>query len=306
MLTSSSRARPSTPAPSGTRPTGKRANIDPTNFRGPALRGMTHLFLVLFAITMIYPLIWMLSGSFKSGDTIFGSAGLLPDAPTLANYVNGWNALGGFGRFFANSALIAVVTVVGTLFSCSFAAYAFARLDFAFRRTLFAVMLVTIMLPFHVTVVPQYVVFSNLGWINTFIPLILPKVLATDAFFIFLLVQFIRGIPRELDEAAQLDGCGPIRIYWSVILPLMTPALATAAIFAFIWSWNDFFTPLLYLTDPEMYTVPLGLRAFVDSEGESAWGSLFAMSILSLVPIFVIFLFGQKFLIRGIATTGIK
>jgi multiple sugar transport system permease protein len=248
----------------------------------------------------------MLSGSFKSGDTIFGSAGLLPDAPTLANYVNGWNALGGFGRFFANSALIAVVTVVGTLFSCSFAAYAFARLDFAFRRTLFAVMLVTIMLPFHVTVVPQYVVFSNLGWINTFIPLILPKVLATDAFFIFLLVQFIRGIPRELDEAAQLDGCGPIRIYWSVILPLMTPALATAAIFAFIWSWNDFFTPLLYLTDPEMYTVPLGLRAFVDSEGESAWGSLFAMSILSLVPIFVIFLFGQKFLIRGIATTGLK
>jgi multiple sugar transport system permease protein len=279
---------------------------DMPNFKGPALRGMTHLFLALFAVTMIYPLIWMLSGSFKSADTIFGNASLIPEAPTIANYINGWKALDGFGRFFLNSAILAVVAVVGTLFSCSFAAYAFARLDFAFKKTLFATMLVTIMLPFHVTVVPQYVVFSTLGWINTFIPLVLPKLLGTDAFFIFLLVQFIRGIPRELDEAAQLDGCGPIRIYWTVILPLMTPALATAAIFAFIWSWNDFFTPLLYLTDPDMYTVPLGLRAFVDSEGESAWGSLFAMSVLSVIPIFIIFLFGQKFLIRGIATTGLK
>ena len=287
-------------------PHARRSPNDTIKFRRSALKKMTHAFLVLFAVSMIYPLIWMLSGSFKSGDSIFRDASLIPDSPTIANYLNGWKSLGGFGRFFANSAIVASITVVGTLISCSFAAYAFARLDFAFKKILFAVMLVTIMLPFHVTVVPQYIVFSNLGWINTFIPIILPKLLATDSFFIFLLVQFIRGIPRELDEAAQLDGCGPIRIYWTVILPLMTPALATAAIFAFIWSWNDFFTPLLYLTDPDMYTVPLGLRAFVDSEGESAWGSLFAMSILSLVPIFIIFLFGQKFLIRGIATTGLK
>ncbi|MGW5366235.1 carbohydrate ABC transporter permease [Actinopolymorpha pittospori] len=267
---------------------------------------MTHAFLILSAISMIYPLLWMLAGSFKSGTIIFRDPSLIPHAPTIANYVAGWQSLGGFGHFFVNSFVIAAVTVLGTLFSCSFAAYAFARLDFAFKRILFAVMLATIMLPFHVTVVPQYIVFSQLGWVNTFVPILLPKWLAVDSFFIFLLVQFIRGIPRELDEAAQLDGCGPIRIYWQIILPLMKPALATAAIFAFIWSWNDFFSPLLYLTDPKVYTVPLGLRGFVASEGESAWGSLFAMSILSLIPIFAVFLYGQKFLVRGISTTGLK
>lgn len=270
------------------------------------MKKMTHAFLIVFAISMIYPLLWMISGSFKQGEAIFQDSGLIPDVATLGNYVSGWNALGGFGRFFLNSTIIAFITVVGTLVSCSFAAYAFARLDFAFKRVAFAIMLVTIMLPFHVTVVPQYIVFSNLELVNTFIPIVVPKLLATDSFFIFLLVQFIRGIPKELDEAAQLDGCGPIRIFWTIILPLMIPALATAAIFAFIWSWNDFFTPLLYLTDPDVYTVPLGLRAFVDSEGESAWGALFAMSTLSLIPIFLVFLVGQKFLIRGISTTGLK
>lgn len=276
------------------------------NYRRLALRTMTHAFLVVSAISMIYPLLWMLAGSFKSGTIIFRDPSLIPHAPTIANYVAGWRSLGGFGHFFVNSFIIAAVSVLGTLFSCSFAAYAFARLDFAFKRVLFAVMLATIMLPFHVTVVPQYIIFSRLGWLNTFAPILLPKLVAVDSFFIFLLVQFIRGIPRELDEAAQLDGCGPIRIYWQIILPLMKPALATAAIFAFIWSWNDFFSPLLYLTDPSVYTVPLGLRGFVASEGESAWGSLFAMSILSLIPIFAVFLYGQKFLVRGISTTGLK
>lgn len=278
----------------------------PANYRRPALRAMTHAFLVVSAISMIYPLLWMLAGSFKSGAVIFRDPSLIPHSPTLVNYVLGWRSQGGFGHFFMNSFLVSGVTVLGTLLSCSFAAYAFARLDFAFKRILFAVMLVTIMLPFHVTVVPQYVIFSRLGWVNTFWPILLPKLLAVDSFFIFLLVQFIRGIPRDLDEAAQLDGCGSFRIYWQIILPLMKPALATAAIFAFIWSWNDFFSPLLYLTDANVYTVPLGLRSFVSSEGESAWGSLFAMSVFSLVPVFAVFLFGQKFLVRGISTTGLK
>ncbi len=275
-------------------------------FRHAGLRAMAHAFLTLFAIAMIYPLLWMLFASFKPGTEIFGDAGLLPSTFTLENYVAGWRALGGFGQFFLNSGIVAVIVVVGTLLSCSLAAYAFARLDFAFKRVAFSVMLLTIMLPFHVTVVPQYIVFSNLDWVNTFIPLVLPKLLATDAFFVFLLVQFIRGIPTDLDQAAKIDGCGSFRIYWQIIMPLMKPALATAAIFAFIWNWNDFFTPLLYLTNPDMYTVPLGLRAFVDSEGESAWGSLFAMSILSLIPIFLVFLVGQKYLVKGVATTGLK
>lgn len=268
---------------------------------------LIHTGLILFAIVMLYPLLWMLASSFKPVAEIFAEPGLIPKAFTLDNYANGWEAVGvGFGRFFFNSFLVSGAAVAGNLFACSLAAYAFARLDFAFKKVWFAIMLVTIMLPFHVVVVPQYIVFSQLDWVNTFYPLIIPKLLGTDAFFIFLMVQFIRSLPRELDDAAAVDGCGPIRVYWRIILPMMTPALATTAIFTFIWSWNDFFTPLIYLTDPENYTVPLGLRSFLDSTGESAWGSLFAMSVLSLIPIFAFFLVGQKYLVRGVATTGLK
>jgi multiple sugar transport system permease protein len=274
--------------------------------RRAGLGTLAHSTLIVFALVMIYPLLWMVGASFKPETEVFRDPGLVPSAPTVSNYLNGWLSQGGFGRFFLTSIVICAVSVAGILLSCSFAAYAFARLDFSFKRPLFAVMLVSIMLPLHVTVVPQYIIFSRLGWVNTFWPLLLPKLLAVDSFFIFLLVQFIRGLPRDLDEAAKIDGCGPVMIFWRIILPLMKPALATAAIFAFIWSWNDFFIPLLYLTDPDLYTVPLALRSFVSAEGESAWGQLFAMSVLSLVPIFVVFLYGQRFLIRGIATTGLK
>jgi multiple sugar transport system permease protein len=142
--------------------------------------------------------------------------------------------------------------------------------------------------------------------VNTFVPLVLPKFLATEAFFIFLMVQFIRGIPRELDEAARIDGCGHLRIFGQVLIPLMIPALATTAIFTFIWTWSDFFTPLIYLTSPDMYTVPVALRSFLDATSGSNWGAMFAMSIVSLIPMFLAFLFGQKYLVKGIATTGGK
>jgi multiple sugar transport system permease protein len=196
--------------------------------------------------------------------------------------------------------------IAGNLFSCTLAAYAFARLKFRLRTLWFSIMLVTIMLPIHVVVVPQYILFNKLGLVNTFVPLILPKFLATDAFFVFLMVQFIRGIPRELDEAALIDGCGHWRIFSRVMLPLMGPAIATSAIFTFIWTWSDFFTPLIYLTDPIAQTVPVALRSFLDATSGSNYGAMFAMSILSLIPIFLAFLFGQRFLVKGIATTGGK
>ena len=167
-------------------------------------------------------------------------------------------------------------------------------------------MLGTIMLPFHVVLVPQFIIFRELGWLETFLPLIVPKFLAMDAFFIFLMVQFIRGIPKELDEAARIDGAGHPRIFLQIILPLMVPALATTAIFTFIWTWNDFFSQLIFLTKPELYTVPLALRSFEDAQSTTNYAQMFAMSVVSLIPIFLIFLFGQKFLIKGIATTGIK
>jgi multiple sugar transport system permease protein len=283
---------------------------EPVKARRPSERRrrlLKHVVLILFGFVMLYPLLWMLSSSFKPSEVIFREPSLIPSVFDFSNYTTGWTALAEpFHHYMFNSAVIVVASVIGNLLTCSMAAYAFARLEFRGKKWFFAAMLATIMLPIHVVIVPQYILFSELDWINTYYPLIVPKFLATDAFFIFLMVQFIRGLPRELDDAARIDGCGHVRIYWRVIMPLCTPALATTAIFTFIWVWNDFYSQLIFLTDPSLYTVPVALRTFVDSQGESAWGPLFAMSLVALGPIFGFFLAGQRYLVRGIATTGIK
>ena len=279
--------------------------------RNPLRRPLTsvirHALLIALALGMLYPVIWMVVSSLRPNNEIFRDPGIIPDSFEVSNYVDGWTALAyPFNVYMWNSALIVLGCIIGNLVSCSMAAYAFARLQFSGKRFWFAVMLLSIMLPIHVIIVPQYVLFSQLGWVNTFLPLIVPKLLATDAFFIFLMVQFIRGIPKELDEAARIDGAGHPRIFLQIILPLMVPALATTAIFTFIWTWNDFFSQLIFLTKPELYTVPLALRSFEDAQSTTNYAQMFAMSVVSLIPIFLIFLFGQKFLIKGIATTGIK
>ncbi|MEV0196621.1 carbohydrate ABC transporter permease [Nonomuraea sp. NPDC050691] len=285
-----------------------RSNAVPFLFR-PRKGGrlLKHLMLAGFGLLMLYPLLWMISSSLKPQELIFREPGLLPSTVTLENYSNGWHALKhSFGYYLWNSAVITGLSVLANLIACSLAAYAFARLNFPLKKLWFAVMLGSIMLPHHVTVVPQYILFSNLDWINTIWPLVVPKFLATDAFFIFLMVQFIRTLPRELDEAASIDGAGYWRVFLQVILPLCVPALATTGIFTFIWTWNDFFSQNLYLTNSDNLTVAVALRQFLDSSGESAWGPMFAMSIVSLGPIFGFFLAGQKYLIRGVATTGLK
>ena len=266
-----------------------------------------HVVLIVFVLLMIYPLLWMLVSSFKPSHLILSQTGLFPSEVTLENYGDGWGALGSpFTLFLGHSLLIGVGSVLGNLFSCSLTAYALARLNFRANKLYLALTLMTIMLPFHVLVIPQYILFAELGWINTYIPLLLPKFLATDAVFIFLMVQFIRALPRELDQAAMIDGAGPFRIFWSVILPLMQPALITTTIFTFIWTWNDYFGPLLYLTRTELYTVPVALKSLVDTETQSGIGTMFAMSLVSLVPILLFFIFAQRYIIKGIATTGLK
>jgi multiple sugar transport system permease protein len=272
------------------------------------IRGVIkHVLLISAALLMLYPVIWMVVSSLRPTEVIFREPGLILTDLELDNYVNGWFAFEyPFSTALFNSTVIVIFSIIGNLVSCSMAAYAFARVEFIGRRVWFAIMLLTIMLPIHVIIVPQYIMFSEIGWTNTFLPLIVPKFLATDAFFIFLMVQFIRGIPRELDEAARIDGAGHVRIFGQVMLPLMVPALATTAIFTFIWTWNDFFVQLIFLTKPALYTVPLYLRGFMDSQSSTNFGEMFAMSVLSLIPIFLIFLFGQRFLIAGIATTGGK
>ena len=268
---------------------------------------LSHVLLIGASILMLYPLLWMLSASFRPENEIFTSASIIPSSWSIDSYFRGWNGLRtSFGTFFTNSFIVSILSVCGNVLACSMAAFAFARLQFRGRNFWFAMMLMTLMLPYQVTLIPQYVLFHNLHWVNTILPLVVPKFLAADGFFIFLMVQFFRGLPKELDEAAMMDGCSPWRIYWKILLPLSTPVLATAAIFTFIWTWDDFFGPLIYLSDIRTYTVMLGLRTFVDSSAQSDWGGLFAMSILSLLPIFVFFLFFQRLLIEGIATTGMK
>jgi pectin-derived oligosaccharide transport system permease protein len=269
---------------------------------------LRHLLLIGLLIVMLYPLLWMLSAAFRPSTEIFANAGLLPRTWTLENFKNGWNPLPNvsFTRLFFNSLVISCLAVVGNVISCTMAAYAFARLKFKLRGVLFAVMLLTIMLPAQVLIIPQYIMFNKFGWLNTYLPLIVPRFLAVDAFYIFLMVQFIRGLPRDLDEAAVIDGCSHLQIFLRIIVPLAVPAMGTTALFTFLATWNDFLGPLLYLTKPTMYTVPLGLRLFLDSSEASMWGPLFAMSVLSLGPIVGVFLATQKLLTQGIATTGFK
>ncbi|MFG1962428.1 carbohydrate ABC transporter permease [Nonomuraea sp. NPDC049028] len=270
-------------------------------------RWAVHVLIVVGALAMLYPLFWMISSSFKPNDEIFADPGLVPQTVVTDNYTDGWNALGvPFTGFFANSFIVATAAVIGNVMSCSMAAYAFARLSFRFKGVWFGVMLGSIMLPIHVLIVPQYTLFKALGWVDTFLPLIVPKFLAVDGFFVFLMVQFIRSLPRELDDAARIDGCGPIQVYWRIILPLSSPALITTAIFTFIWTWDDFFSQLVYLSDVSTYTVPLALRTFLDSSSGSTWGPMLAMAVLSLVPILGFFLIFQRRITEGISTTGLK
>ncbi|MDR0849224.1 MAG: carbohydrate ABC transporter permease [Propionibacteriaceae bacterium] len=266
-----------------------------------------HILLLGGAVTMIYPLLWLVVSSFKPNNEIFRNLSLFTTNLTFDNYISGWNNLQfAFGKFLLNSTIIAVLAIVGNLITCSLAAYSFARLRFRGRNIYFAIMLLTVMLPFQVVLVPQFTIFKELGWINTILPLVVPKFLATDAFFIFLMVQFLRGLPNEIFEAAKIDGCGHFRTYLRIGIPLMIPAMATTSIFTFIWTWGDFFGPLLYLRIPEQFTVAVALKGFIDAQSSSNFGAMFAMSVVSLVPLFIIFMIGQRYLIQGFATTGIK
>lgn len=273
-----------------------------------ARRIALHVALVAVLLVMLYPLAWLVATSLKPADEVIASLRLLPSRLEWGNYDVALDGVEGvsLGRLLGNSLLIAGGAVVGNVISCSLAAYAFARLRFRMRGPLFAFMIATIMLPHHAILIPQYVIFNELGLINTYWPIILPKFLATDAFFVFLIIQFMRGLPRELEEAARIDGCGPFGCFFRVILPLTRPALITTAIFTFIWTWNDFFTQLIYLFDPEKFTLTLALRSFVDASSTSMFGPMFAMSVITLLPVVLFFLAFQRFLVEGVSTSGLK
>lgn len=267
-----------------------------------------HIGALALLVVVLYPVAWTIGASFKPSGDIVGALNLFPTDPITDNYRRLADGIADIPiwKFFLNSAYVSIGSVIGVVLSCSLTAYAFTKVRFAGRNIMFAIMIGTLLLPYHVLIIPQYVMFQKLELINTFTPLLIGKYLATDAFFVFLMVQFMRGLPKELDEAARLDGCGHLRIYWSIVMPLCRPALITSAIFTFIQAWNDFMGPLLYLNEPDKYTVSMGLRMFIDQDAVADYGGMIAMSLVALLPVLAFFLAFQRYLIDGMATSGLK
>ena len=274
--------------------------------RDAAIFHVTVLFIGFF---MLYPLLWMIMGSFKPTLEIFGNLSLIPQNPTLDNYVRGWrfNNVTTFTTFYKNSFILAGVSTVGAVLVSSLVAYGFSRIHFRGSKFWYSCMFLTLMLPYQVVMVPQFVLFFRFfKWVQTapFLPLIVPQ-FGGQAFFIFLMVQFFRGIPMELDQSAMIDGCNKFTIYSRILFPLIKPALITSAIFSFYWRWDDFLGPLLYLNRTRNYTVSLAIRAFSDPT-QTDWGAILAMGTASILPSLIIFFIFQKYIVEGIATSGIK
>ncbi|WP_240414368.1 carbohydrate ABC transporter permease [Paenibacillus periandrae] len=269
---------------------------------------ITFLLMCIFGLIMIYPLIWLFTASFKSNEEIFGSLSLWPNQFLWDGYTKGWVGSGqySFSLFFMNTFKLVIPTVIFTVISSTIVAYGFARFNFPLKKLLFSLMISTLMLPNAVVIIPKYILFKKLGWLNSYLPFIVPAMLATSAFFIFMIIQFFRGLPRELDESAKMDGCNSFVILVRILLPLAMPALISAAIFQFIWTWNDFFNSLIYITSVKNFTVALGLRMALDNSTSVAWNQVLAMSVVAVVPCILVFFFAQKYFVEGISTTGIK
>lgn len=266
------------------------------------------MWLSFFTLIMIYPLLWMFFASFKSNQEIFASASLLPKSFSLDAFITGWSSVGSitYTHFFINTIKIVVPSVIFTVVSSVLVAYGFARFDFPFKRQIFGIMLTTLMLPHTVIMIPRYMMFRNLGWLDTYLPFYVPAILATYPFFTFMLVQFFRNIPKELDEAAKIDGCNSFKTLILVLLPTLKPAIFSVAIFQFVWMWSDFLNPLIYLSSVKNYPVSLALRMSLDSAASVEWSPIMAISTVSVIPPMLLFFFAQKYFVEGISNSGLK
>lgn len=267
-----------------------------------------HVCVLALGALMVYPILLIAANSFKSASDIAQNpASLIPVQLVPSNYAAGWKGFAGisFSTFFKNSFIITMVGTLGEVLSSAVVAYGFARIRFKGRGFWFICMLLTLMLPSQVLIIPRYILFNRFGWLNTWAPMLVPCFFGY-AFFIFLIVQFIQGIPAELDEAAYIDGCSKINIFFYIIMPLIVPALITSMIFSFYWKWDEFMAPLLYLQDITKYPLSMALKMFSDPESKSNYGAMYAMSTLSLLPPLLLFFFNQKYLVEGITTSGLK
>lgn len=269
---------------------------------------LRYLMLGATALVMLYPLLWLVGASFKSNSEIFASAGFWPSRFSFEAYEKGWKTSTEytFATYFLNSFLITIPRIIVTVISCVLVAYAFARFEFWGKKTLFSIMVGTMMLPLIVLRLPQYLVFRELGWLDSYLPLIVPSAFATDTFFVFMLVQFLRGIPRDMEEAALIDGCNALQLLWHIIVPLLKPAIISVVVFQFIWTMNDFMGPLIYLSSVENYPVSLALKMSIGATEEVEWSNVIAISVVALIPSVAVFFAAQKHFIEGATSSGVK
>jgi multiple sugar transport system permease protein len=263
---------------------------------------LSYLLLLAGSVTFVLPFLWMVGTSLKPDDQLFRESPV-PIPPRWLNYVDAINAFP-FLLYTFNTVVITVLCIAGAVLSSAVAGYAFGRLRWPGRNMFFVILLATLMVPPQITMIPVFLLFRELGWYNTILPLTVPAFFG-GAFFIFLMRQFFRTLPKDLEEAALLDGCGHYRTFWSIMLPQTKPALAAVGLFTFIGTWNDFMTPLIYLSEDRKYTLALGLQAFL-TENLTEWNLLMAASTLALLPLLVVFFLGQRYFVEGITLTGTK
>mgnify|MGYP002409506330 CR=1 FL=1 len=267
-----------------------------------------YLLLIAVGIIMVFPILWMLLSSFKPNEEIFSNVGLWPSTFNFNSYMQGWVGHGQytFGHFFMNSFRLVIPTVLFTLLSSSIVAYGFARFNFPFKKLLFSIMISTLILPNAVLVIPRYLLFRRLNWLDTYYTFTIPALFGCTPFFIYMFVQFFRNIPLELDESARIDGCNSFMIFIKIMVPLCRPAFISAAVFQMVWTWEDFFNSLIYITSTENFTVSLALRMAMDTSESANWSGILAMAVLSMVPCVIVFFSSQKYFVEGISSSGMK
>ncbi len=269
---------------------------------------VSYTVLILGGLLMIYPLIWMFFASFKTNNEIYGSLKLLPESYSWEAYIDGWNSVGGntYTTFFINSAKLVLPTTLLTVFSSMFVAYGFARFNFKGKKLMFTLLLSTLMLPNAILIIPRYSIFRTLGVLDSYGPFYLMAGFACYPFFIYMLIQFLRGIPSELDESAYIDGCGTFKTLSHILFPLMKPALFSAGLLQFLWTYNDYFNSIIYINSVKKFTVSLALRLSLDAESMVIWKNVMAMSCVAVLPVVILFFLCQRYFVDGIATTGLK
>jgi len=285
-----------------------RQNLAKQRRRARISAAFRYSLLVLVGLVMIYPLIWLVGASFKTNAEIFSSPSFWPSKPTVQGYIDGWKTSTPytFARFFMNSMLIVIPKMIGTAISCTLVAYGFARFDFPFKKIIFSTVIATLLLPNVVTRIPQYLLFRDIGWLDSFLPLWVPSALAGDAFFVFMLIQFLRAIPRDMEEAARVDGANTLQTLIFIVVPMLMPALISVCLFQFMWTMNDFLGPLIYISSVENYPISLALKLSIDTTEAFNWNQILAMSCLALAPSLIVFFMAQKYFIEGISTGGVK